>query len=140
LPELRILAVDSDASALRVIAGVLRRSGYEVAVSGDPCAAVRLVLNGLHPDLLVTGFVFAGTNGVAMAQEIRCYAPGLPVLIVTAGAENLPPNIARHGFSVLPKPFLPRDLTGAVAAALAGSRLGTHLAGSGTPPALPAAG
>ena len=121
-----ILAVDSDSAALSVIAGVLRRSGHEVVDTNDPCAAVRMVLSGLRPDLLVTGFVFAGTNGVAMAQEIRCHAPGLPVLIVTAGAEDLPPAIVHHGFSVLPKPFLPRELKEAVARALAGRSQCAH--------------
>jgi DNA-binding NtrC family response regulator len=117
-----ILAVDSDPAVLGVIAGMLRRSGYEVETASDACNAVRAVIEGLRPDLLVTGFIFAGTNGVAMAQEIRCHAPGLPVLIVTAGAENLPPTLARHGFSVLPKPFLPRELIAAVTEALAPKR------------------
>ncbi len=114
-----ILAVDSDPAVLGIIAGILRRSGQEVETAGDSCEAVRMVINGLRPDLLITGFIFAGTNGVAMAQEIRCHVPRLPVLIVTAGAENLPPAIVRYGFTVLPKPFLPQALIGAVKEALA---------------------
>ena len=114
-----ILVVDSDPAVLGVIAAILRRSGHEVETATDSCDAVRMVVDGLHPGLLVTGFIFAATNGVAMAQEIRCHAPGLPVLIVTAGAENLPPAITRYGFSVLPKPFLPRELTEAVRKAMA---------------------
>jgi DNA-binding NtrC family response regulator len=114
-----ILVVDSDAAVLGVMAGILRHSGHEVATAVDSCEAVRIVVEGLRPSLLVTGYIFAGTNGVAMTQEIRCHAPGLPALIVTAGAENLPPALARHGFSVLPKPFLPRQLEDAVSAALA---------------------
>jgi len=115
-----ILAVDSDSAVLGIIAAVLRRSGHEVETATDSCDAVRMAMNGLRPDLLITGFIFAATNGVAMSQEIRCYAPGLPVLIVTAGAENLPPTISRHGFSVLPKPFLPQQLIEAVRKAMEG--------------------
>ncbi len=113
-----ILVVDSDTAVLGVIAGILRRSGHDVRTASDSCEAVRMVMDGLSPDLLVTGFIFSGTNGVAMAQEIRCHVPQLPVLIVTAGAENLPAAISRHGFSVLPKPFLPRELTNAVMKAM----------------------
>ncbi len=117
-----ILAADSDPQVLNFTAYVLRRRGYEVEVAVRACDAVRLVLDGLQPQLLVTGFIFGDTNGIALAQDIRCYVPNLPVLLVTTGAQELPPGISRRGFTVLLKPCLPQELLEAVATALGDTR------------------
>ena len=83
-----------------------------------PLAAVGKVAAGLKPDLLLTGFIFKETDGIALAEAIRAQLPGLPTLIVTTGALPLPVSLAQDDYRVLAKPFSAGALREAVASLL----------------------
>ncbi len=103
---------------MRVASSILRAAGYRVEETVCPNEAARKVTGGLAPDLLLTGFIFKETNGIALAEQIRVRAPGLPVLIVTTGALPVPAASADCEFHVLAKPFSAASLRRAVASLL----------------------
>jgi CheY-like chemotaxis protein len=76
--------------------------GYAVIEAGSAEEALRLVKEGVVPDLLVTDHLMPGMNGVDLARALRSHRPSLPILIVSgyADTEGLDPDLAR-----LTKPF-----------------------------------
>jgi CheY-like chemotaxis protein len=81
--------------------------GYCVAEASSAEDALRLVSEGLRPDLLVTDHLMPGMTGVELAQHLQAQQPELPVLIVSgyAEAEGIAPDVAR-----LTKPFRNSEL------------------------------
>jgi CheY-like chemotaxis protein len=76
---------------------------------------LRLVGDGLAPDLLVTDHLMPGLTGAELAHELRPARPNLPVLIVSgyAETEGMEPSLAR-----LTKPFRNAELAASLSALL----------------------
>ncbi len=114
-----VLLVDDEAPLLRLAETVLRRAGY--AVQGAACAedALDLVEAGLRPALLATDVAMPGMDGVELAEELSQRLPGMKVLLLSGyAASTLDPDSAAPGRRFLAKPYSPKDLQAAVAAAL----------------------
>src|ERR1044071_2347379 len=76
-----LLLIDDDDAVRRVLARVLRGSGYLVHDHASGEAALEFVRCHAGPiDLLVTDTVLPGMNGVEAAEAIRLLRPTLPVL------------------------------------------------------------
>ena len=119
VPYLTVLAVDSDPGVLNIFSAILRSDGYTVASASSPDEAMAAIRGGIKPDLLLTGMVFQGTDGVALAHRIRAEVPGLPVVLATTGAQEFAGNLIAEGIQVLLKPFPSATLRNAVRRALA---------------------
>ena len=82
----RLLVVDDDLRSARVIAELLRRSGYSVDVAGGGAEALERVRSE-PPDLMVLDYEMPGVDGETVLEELR--APDgsteFPVLILTGG-------------------------------------------------------
>jgi len=100
------------------MSAMLRHAGYNVESTTSPADAVRWVHNGVAPELLLTGYIFCGTDGLELTRQIRVALPGLPVLMATTGAEQCSVDLAREGLHVLPKPFPSAALRNAIDEAL----------------------
>ncbi|WP_431271119.1 response regulator [Dankookia sp. P2] len=97
-----VLLVD-DETAVRVpTAERLRDLGYHVVEAEDGPKALRLVGEGLRPDVLVTDIGLpGGMDGRAVADELRRQRPDLPVVFATGDAQVALPDDA----VVVAKPF-----------------------------------
>ena len=102
-----VLLVDDEELVRLSTADMLIDLGYDVAeaVSGED--ALRLVAEGLRPDLVVTDHLMPGMTGVELVKTLRISRPALPVLIVSGYAEEdgIDPSLTR-----LTKPFRNADL------------------------------
>ena len=89
------------------VADMLADLGYGVVEAGSAEAALRLLDEGLVPDLLVTDHLMPGLTGTELAHMVRLQRPDLPVLLISgyAEVEGVAPDLPR-----LTKPFRPADL------------------------------
>jgi len=78
----RILVVDDDADAREIVSAALIDTGYAVDVASDGFEAVNK-LQAVLPDLVLTDLMMPGMHGVDLAQWIRTYKTGLPVIVLT---------------------------------------------------------
>src|SRR5258708_16087867 len=106
----RILLVDDDLDVCLVMEHALIDGGYEVEATGRVLAA--FVLLGSHPyELVVTDVRLPDGSGMEVADRAR--EKGIPTLIVTGYAFNLP-RADLERFEFLLKPIRPRELVRAV--------------------------
>jgi len=78
----RILVVDDDPDARELVESALIEMGYAVEVAVDGFEAVAK-LQATAADLVLTDLMMPGMHGVDLAQWIRTYKPGLPVIVIT---------------------------------------------------------
>ena len=109
------LLVDDEDLVRLSTADMLMDLGYAVLEANSAEEALRLVNEGLRPDLVVTDHLMPGMSGVDLARDLRSRQPDLPVLIISGYAQM--DGIA-PGFPRLTKPFRAAEL----AASLAGLR------------------
>jgi CheY-like chemotaxis protein len=111
----KALLVDDEDLVRMSTADMLMDLGYEVVEASSAEEALRLVSDGLAPDLLVTDHLMPGLTGTELAHELRSARPDLPVLIVSgyAETEGMEPSLAR-----LTKPFRNAELAASLSALL----------------------
>jgi CheY-like chemotaxis protein len=111
------LLVDDETLVRLSTADMLDDLGYCVVEAPSAEEALRLIRNGLHPDLLITDHLMPGMSGADLARAIRAERPGMPVLVVSGYAESdgIAPDLPR-----LSKPFRSDELAASLAQ-LAGS-------------------
>jgi len=120
----RILIVEDEPRMAELMAGALRRSGYECQVRGDGREALAW-LETNQADVVVSDWKMPGMDGVELLREIRRRSPALPVILVTAYA-SVPSAVAamRDGaFDYVTKPFDNEDLRATVRRAVDAQRL-----------------
>ena len=101
------LVVDDEELVRASTADMLSDLGYAVVEAASGEDALRLVNEGLRPDLLVTDHLMPGMHGVELARQLRDRLPHLRLLVISgyAEAEGLAPDLPR-----LEKPFRRSDL------------------------------
>ncbi|WP_156840422.1 PAS domain S-box protein [Novosphingobium aquimarinum] len=106
------LLVDDDDLVRMSTAAMLMDLGCNVVEAGSAEEALRMVHEGLGPDLLVTDHLMPGMNGAQLVRKLRASRPALPALIVSgyAEAEGIDPAIPR-----LTKPFRKAELAASLA-------------------------
>ena len=79
----RALIVDDDLEMRRMLALLLRRSGYtaELADCGEQAL---LLIAGSPPDVVITDLHMPGMDGVELLRKIRAIVPDMPVIVLTA--------------------------------------------------------
>ena len=116
--QVRVLAVDDDPQALRLIRDALVKSDYTPIVTADPEEALRLVVEE-RPHLVLLDLVLPGTDGMELMREIAATAE-VPVVFLSAhGQEHLVSRALDAGAAdYLVKPFSPVELAARIRAAL----------------------
>jgi CheY-like chemotaxis protein len=123
LDGLRVLVVDDEADARRLLVRVLQDAGAIVTAAGSAPEALEL-LEAIHPEVLVSDLGMPDTDGFDLLRQVRARgheARDLPAVALTAFVHKEDQRQAiLAGFQVhVGKPVDPHDLT-AVVASLAG--------------------
>jgi signal transduction histidine kinase len=117
----RILAVDDDRINLRIIGGILRHGGYEIAeaMSGEQALEVYAEF---QPNLVLLDVMMPGIDGFATCRTLKTsYGDKCaPVIFVTAKSEadDVVMGFEAGGVDYLTKPFRPKEVV---------ARIRTHL-------------
>jgi two-component system, NtrC family, response regulator AtoC len=83
MPDARVLVVDDEESQRTVLAGFLRKRGYEVvgaASAGEALAAAA----GQPIDVVITDVRMPGQSGIDLLEDLRRRNPEVPVVLMTA--------------------------------------------------------
>ncbi len=83
MTERLILVVDDEEPQRRVLAGFLRKRGYEVEAVGSADEAVAVV-SSRTVDLVLTDLRMPGKTGVELLDAVRGVNPEIPVVVMTA--------------------------------------------------------
>lgn len=119
--SLRILAVDDDPLVLMNITALLEDLGHSVIEAPSGKAALEILRNGQHIDLLVTDQSMPGMTGIELAAAASDTTPGIRIVIATGYAELPAGSVS---FVTLQKPFLDDDLARAIDRAMNGQIMG----------------
>lgn len=115
------MLVEDEDSLRGLAAEALREQGYAVLVARDGPAALQMLADGTHVDLLVTDAGLPGINGRQMAEMVRERRPGLPVLFITGYAGGALRGPLALGMEMIGKPFTLDMLAAKVRSLLAGA-------------------
>jgi two-component system, sensor histidine kinase and response regulator len=117
----RILAVDDDRINLRIIGGILRHEGYEIAEAASGEQALEVYAE-FHPNLVLLDVMMPGIDGFATCRTLKTtYGDKCaPVIFVTAKSEadDVVMGFEAGGVDYLTKPFRPKEVV---------ARIRTHL-------------
>ncbi len=115
----KILVVEDDLSALRLISFTLESAGYEVISAVNGFEALRKAQEEA-PDLLVLDLMLPGIDGYEVCHRLRSRSVGpgahLPVLVLSAKSQEADRAMAEKvGADLyLTKPVTPEEITAAV--------------------------
>jgi len=116
----KILVVDDELTVCRSIRQALIREDYEVdmALSGEE--ALRKEAER-HYDVMIVDLMMPGLSGMDLLKSLKAQDPKSKIIMVTGypTMKNTIQAMQLGAFDFLPKPFLPSDLRGVVARALA---------------------
>jgi two-component system sensor histidine kinase/response regulator len=117
----RILAVDDDRINLRIIGGILRTEGYEIAEAASGEQALEMYPT-VQPNLVLLDVMMPGIDGFTTCRTLkRTYGDSCaPVIFVTAKSEadDIVMGFDVGGVDYLTKPFRPKEVV---------ARIRTHL-------------
>jgi two-component system sensor histidine kinase/response regulator len=117
----RILAVDDDRINLRIIGGILRHEGYEIAEASSGEQALE-VYAAFQPNLVLLDVMMPGIDGFTTCRTLKkAYGDKCaPVIFVTAKSEadDVVMGFDAGGVDYLTKPFRPKEVV---------ARIRTHL-------------
>jgi two-component system sensor histidine kinase/response regulator len=117
----RILAVDDDRINLRIIGGILRNEGYEIAEAASGEQALEVYAE-FSPNLVLLDVMMPGIDGFTTCRTLKKgYGDKCaPVIFVTAKSEadDVVMGFDAGGVDYLTKPFRPKEVV---------ARIRTHL-------------
>ena len=124
-PRRRILLVDDEQDILDILHEHFAKE-CDVETAADGMTALAIV-RARRPDVIFLDINMPGINGVDVLKSVKELDATIPVLMVTASADNAlaAEAIKRGAFSYVPKPFDLKYLDHLVAAALS-SRAGRN--------------
>jgi len=116
-----ILVVDDEPAIRALAAESLESNGFRVLLAANAAGALELMDGQAMPDLVLTDLKMAGTDGAALARQLRADRPDLPVLLMSGYSEEFlrRENLLEFEGVVIQKPFKPEHLVAAIVDALA---------------------
>jgi DNA-binding NtrC family response regulator len=103
-----ILAIDDDRSALRSLADVIEKEGYDLLQTTSPKKALELISSyESELDLVLTDLRMGEIGGLQILESVRSQHPDIPVIVLTAFAdmESAVEAISKGAYDYLSKPF-----------------------------------
>jgi DNA-binding response OmpR family regulator len=107
----RLLIAEDDEGILEPLVRSLSREGYDVDAVSDGLEAVRLGVGDEH-DLLVLDIGLPGMDGLEVCRRVRAARPRVPILMLTAQADELDvvTGLDAGADDYVPKPFRVSEL------------------------------
>jgi two-component system, chemotaxis family, chemotaxis protein CheY len=121
-PELRVLIVEDDDMVRATLKRLLKAHGYLVE-EADNASDALMMFQASRFDLVITDYDMAGMKGDALVAGIKAADATLPVVMITAHPESVPPSAVEKLNSLVAKPFSIKTLREAIDRALAGTPL-----------------
>jgi PAS domain S-box-containing protein len=116
-----VLVVEDDTALRRMTADRLASLGYAPIAVGGAEAALAVLAEGRHVDLVFTDMMMRdGRTGLELARELRTLRPDLPVLMTTGYAGEMLEVELVDGLPLIRKPYRQEELSGAIRRALEG--------------------
>jgi two-component system alkaline phosphatase synthesis response regulator PhoP len=84
----KILVVDDEEALVRLITYNLNKEGFNTIYAYDGSRVVRIIEEE-NPDLLILDLMLPGKDGLDICREIRSQGNQIPVIMLTARAEEL---------------------------------------------------
>ncbi len=81
-----ILVVDDNVSVRRLLFEIISDEGYKVETAGSGIETIQMV-NSNIPSLILLDVKMPGMSGLETLEKLRVYAPGVPVIMMTAYSE-----------------------------------------------------
>jgi signal transduction histidine kinase len=108
----RVLLVDDDRLNIRILSGILKPEGLEIAEASSGEAALEEYAR-FQPDLVLLDVVMPGINGFETCRQLKQKYGNLcaPVIFITAKTEtsDVIEGLEAGGVDYLPKPFRPKE-------------------------------
>ncbi len=122
----RVLVVEDDPQLGEVVAGYLRRAGFDVGVAADGLRALAEVRTG-RTDLVVLDLMLPGISGLEVLRRLRSEGSQVAVVVLSALGEDEDRvvGLERGADDYIVKPFSPRELVLRVEGLLRRVELGT---------------
>lgn len=110
----RVLVVEDEPENRLFIGLMLRTEGFDVSEAEDGPAALQMLSEGSHPDLILLDVMMPGLNGWQVFERLQQHAEWkeIPVVMLTALAQrsDVEKAVALGVDGYLTKPFEPADL------------------------------
>ncbi len=110
----RILLVDDEPSIIKMVALMLKRSGYDVIGKTSSLSAVKTFKeNPEQFDLVISDMAMPEMAGDQLALEIKQIRPETPIILCTGHSDRMDENKAeKMGIEAfITKPFSRKDIT-----------------------------
>ena len=106
-PALAVLIVDDDDMVLEATRMLVAILGHDVTAASSGEQALRLLEQGLRPDLVLLDLNMPGLGGQGTLPRLRALCPDLPVLLATGRADQAALDLVASdaNLHLLPKPF-----------------------------------
>ena len=119
MPNFKILIAEDDRNIRNGLLDALELEGYTVKGACDGTEAIRLY-NEFRPDLLLLDVMMPQINGYDVCRRIRRNDPLLPIIMLTARAEEIDKVLGLElgADDYVTKPFSLRELCARIAARL----------------------
>jgi len=128
--DMRVLMIEDDRKLADLLAGRLRKEGFEVQACYDGMAGLALASSG-NFDAAVVDVMLPGLDGMSLTRELRARGSRLPVLLLTARdtVEDRVSGLRGGADDYLVKPFAFAELLARIEAIT--RRAGSAVPGSG---------
>jgi CheY-like chemotaxis protein len=120
----RIIVVDDDAENCRVLSQLLASEGFDPQYfEGGEAAWLALKDGEIRPDVVVADVRMPGLDGVALLRRIKAKFPSIPVVLVSAFADEAAwrDGLRAGAADVFPKPIHGASLVRALREVVGGS-------------------
>ena len=117
----KILIVDDERQILQLLKTVLTRAGFEVHTAATAHEALGMCNVSTAFDLVLSDVEISGMDGHDLARWIAARNLGIRVMLMSAYEHECEHCPFSPRCELIPKPFVPREVTKRIAAALAGT-------------------
>ena len=129
-PKARVLVVDDAPEFLELVAGLLRKEGYDVTEAADGAAAIGGI-GDVDPDLVVLDLSLPDLDGMEVCRQIRERTDAYVLMLTARDAEvDRVMGLKTGADDYMTKPFSPRELSARVEALLRRPRASSQPAAS----------